>query len=290
MARKKSVSYSQFALWEQCPYSWKLQYVDKAIPWSDNIHTLFGTAMHEVLQEYIRVMYTKSIVEADKLLLNEELEDRMKKLFMEIMQRNGGEQFCTKDEMTEFYNDGLKIIDFFKKKRGMYFSKKGYELLGIETALNWDLPNNLKFKGFIDLIIKDNIRNRIKIIDIKTSSWGWNKYAKADKNKTDQLLLYKSFYAKQHDVPLDRIDVEYFIVKRKLYEGMDFPQRRVQTFIPANGTPSINKVVSELKVFMDDCFVNGQHNTNKEYKKIATAKNCKWCEFKDRPDLCDRKN
>ena len=110
MARKKSVSYSQFALWEQCPYSWKLQYVDKAIPWSDNIHTLFGTAMHEVLQEYIRVMYTKSIVEADKLLLNEELEDRMKKLFMEIMQRNGGEQFCTKDEMTEFYNDGLKII------------------------------------------------------------------------------------------------------------------------------------------------------------------------------------
>ena len=52
-----------------------------------------------------------------------------------------------------------------------------------------------------------------------------------DKNKTDQLLLYKSFYSKQHDVPLDRIDVEYFIVKRKLYEGMDFPQRRVQTFV-----------------------------------------------------------
>ena len=49
MARKKSVSYSQFALWCQCPYSWKLQYVDKAIPWSDNIHTLFGSAMHEVL-------------------------------------------------------------------------------------------------------------------------------------------------------------------------------------------------------------------------------------------------
>ena len=95
--------------------------------------------------------------------------------------------------MTEFYNDGLKIIDFFKKKRGMYFSKKGYELLGIETP-NYDLPNNLKFKGFIDLIIKDNIRNRIKIIDIKTSSWGWN--SGLDKNKTDQLLLYKSFLFK----------------------------------------------------------------------------------------------
>ena len=41
-------------------------------------------------------MYTKSIVEADKLLLEEELEDRMKKLFMEIKMRNGGEEFCTK--------------------------------------------------------------------------------------------------------------------------------------------------------------------------------------------------
>ena len=169
----------------------------------------------------------------------------------------------------------------------MYFSKKGYELLGIETALNWDLPNNLKFKGFIDLIIKDNIRNRIKIIDIKTSSWGWNKYAKADKNKTDQLLLYKSFYSKQHDIPLDRIDVEYFIVKRKLYEGMDFPQRRVQTFVPANGKPSINKVVARLDEFMKECFnSDGEYNVEHIYRKEASKKNCRFCEF-NQTEYCD---
>ena len=275
MARKKSVSYSQFSLWCQCPYSWKLQYVDKAIPWSDNIHTLFGSAMHEVLQEYLRIMYTKTIVEADKLLLEEELEDRMKKLFMEIMQRNGGEQFCTKDEMTEFYNDGLKIIDFFKRKRADYFSKKGYELLGIETALNYDLPNNLKFKGFIDLIIKDNIRNRIKIIDIKTSSWGWNKYTKADKNKTDQLLLYKSFYSKQFDIPLDRIDVEYFIVKRKLYENTEFPQKRIQKFIPANGKPSVNKVIKRLQDFMEECYDKDGNIISHDYQKCHPKSKCK---------------
>jgi len=281
---KKTISYSQFALWCQCPYSWKLQYVDKALPWTDNIHTLFGTSMHEVLQEYIKVMYTNSIKEADKLILHEELEDRLKKNFMEIKMRNGGEEFCSKDEMTEFYNDGLKIIDFFKKKRGMYFSKKGYELLGIETALNWDLPKNLKFKGYIDLIIKDNIRNRIKIIDIKTSSWGWNKYAKADKNKTDQLLLYKSFYSKQHDVPLDRIDVEYFIVKRKLYEGMDFPQRRVQTFVPANGKPSLNKVIKRLQHFMDECYNDDGTFKDVNYEKCRTKKDCKaFTKCKDLP-------
>ena len=272
---KKTISYSQFALWCQCPYSWKLQYVDKALPWTDNIHTLFGTSMHEVLQEYIRVMYTNSIKEADTLLLHEELEDRLKKNFMEIKMRNGGEEFCSKDEMTEFYNDGLRILDFFKRKRADYFSKKGYELLGIETALNYDLPNNLKFKGFIDLIIKDNIRNRIKIIDIKTSSWGWNKYQKADKNKTDQLLLYKSFYSKQHDVPLDRIDVEYFIVKRKLYENTDFPQKRVQKFIPANGKPSINKVLMRLQNFMEECYDKEGQIIAHDYQKCHPKSKCK---------------
>ena len=272
---KKSISYSQFALWCQCPYSWKLQYVDKALPFTDNIHTLFGTSMHEVLQEYIRVMYTDSIKEADKLILHEELEDRLKKNFMEIKMRNGGEEFCTKDEMTEFYNDGLRILEFFKRKRGDYFSKKGYELLGIETALNYDLPNNLKFKGFIDLIIKDNIRNRIKIIDIKTSSWGWNKYTKADKNKTDQLLLYKSFYAKQFDMPLDRIDVEYFIVKRKLYENTDFPQKRVQKFVPANGKPSINKVIKRLQHFMEECYDKEGNIIAHDYEKCHPKSKCK---------------
>ena len=275
MAKKKSISYSQFALWEQCPYSWKLQYVDKALPFTDNIYTLFGTSMHEVLQEYLKVMYSKSIVEADKLLLNEELEDRLKKNFMEIRQRNGGEEFCTKDEMNEFYLDGLKILEFFKKKRADYFSKKGYELLGIETSLNYDLPRNIKFKGFIDLIIKDNIRNRIKIIDIKTSTWGWNKYAKADKNKTDQLLLYKSFYSKQHDVPLDRIDVEYFIVKRKLYENTDFPQKRIQKFVPANGKPSINKVIRRLEHFMDECYDEEGKIKDNDYEKCHPKSKCK---------------
>jgi|TARA_R100001594_G_scaffold141442_1_gene187452 RecB family exonuclease len=289
MARKKSISYSQFSQWDVCPWMWKLNYVDKLGTFTDNIHTLFGTSMHEVLQEYLKVMYSDSIKAADELLLNEELEDRLKKNFMEITQKNGGEEFCTKDQMVEFYEDGLKILEFFKKKRNQYFSKRGYELIGIETALNYDLPKNIKFRGYIDLIIKDTVRNRIKIIDIKTSTHGWNKYQKADKNKTDQLLLYKKFYSQQHDVPMDRIEVEYFIVKRKLWENTDFPQKRIQTFIPANGTPSINKVNRRLDAFMEDCFTDdGEYRDDHTYSKLPSKKNCRWCEFKDKPELCDK--
>ena len=174
MAKRKSISYSQFSQWDKCPYMWKLNYVDRLTEFTDNIYTLFGTSMHEVLQEYLRVMYTKSIKEADQLYLDEMLEDRLKINFLEIVKENGGIEFCSKDQMVEFYADGVKIIDFFKKKRNMYFSKRGYELLGIETELDYGMDKNIKFRGFIDLIIKDTVRNRIKIIDIKTATHGWN--------------------------------------------------------------------------------------------------------------------
>jgi hypothetical protein len=289
MAKKKSISYSQFSQWDKCPWMWKLSYVDRLSTFTDNIHTLFGTSMHEVLQEYIRVMYTKSIKEADQLYLDEMLEDRLKMNFLEIVKENGGIEFCTKDQMVEFYADGVKIIDFFKKKRNQYFSKRGYELVGIETELDYGMDKNIKFRGFIDLIIKDTVRNRIKIIDIKTATHGWNKYQKADKNKTDQLLLYKQFYSKQFDVPLDRIEVEYFIVKRKLWENTDFPQKRIQTFIPANGKPSINKVNLRLKNFIDDCFTDGgEYRTDHTYNKLPSKKNCRWCDYRDKPKLCDK--
>ena len=213
----------------------------------------------------------------------------MKKNYLEAKDKFD-EQLTTPEEMKEFYFQGCQIIDDFKKKRGQYFSKKGYELVGIEKPLNYKLPKNINFVGFMDVVMKDTIRDRIKIIDIKTSTMGWNKWMKADKNKTNQLLLYKQFYSKQYNFPIDKIDVEFFIVKRKLYENMDFPQKRIQTFIPANGTPSLNKVSVSLKEFIDECFDDeGKHNEQHTYKKVVSTKNCKWCEFKDKPELCDRK-
>ena len=138
----------------------------------------------------------------------------------------------------------------------------------------------------MDVVIYDNFRDRYKIIDIKTSTMGWNKYMKADKNKTDQLLLYKYFYGAQNNISVDKIDVEYFIVKRKLYEKVDFPQRRVQTFSPASGKPSINKVMNNLNQFIDESFINGEYNIEHTYIKQPSKKNCRFCEF-NQTEYCD---
>ena len=274
-------------MWAQCPHRWKTAYIDGQREFSDNIHTLFGTSMHEVIQTFLTVMYNDTAKMAEALPLEDMLRTRMKRNFENVLKNNGGEMFCTEKDMVEFYMHGVEILKFIRKKRAQYFSKKGYELIGIEVPLNYDLPNNIKFIGYIDVVIKDTVRDVIKIYDIKTSTMGWNKWMKADKNKTDQLLLYKQFYSKQFNHPMDRIEVEYFIVKRKLYENLDFPQRRVQKFAPANGKPSINQVVKRLDEFMTECFnSNGEYNTEHTYSKVASKKNCRYCDF-NQTEFCD---
>ena len=282
----KKISYSQYSQWAVCPHKWKLNYIDELRTFKGNIHTLFGSAMHDVLQTYLTVMYNDTIKMADSLPLASMLLHRMKKYYKEIVEDLHGEEVSSQEEMQEFYEHGLAIIEWFVKKRGMYFNKKGYELVGIEVPIEYDLPNKIKFVGYIDVLMYDTVREKYKIIDIKTSTMGWNKWAKADKNKTDQLLLYKQFYGAQHDIPMDKIDIEYFIVKRKLYEKVDFPQRRVQTFVPASGKPSINKLLNKLNQFLEESFIDGEYNLEHNYIKQPSKKNCRYCEF-NQTEHCD---
>jgi hypothetical protein len=280
------ISYSQFSMWSQCPQRWKLNYVDKLKHFSGNIHTVFGSAMHTVLQTYLTTFYSKTITEADSLDLNDMLFTELKNEFIES-KKNSEDDPCTKEDLQSFYKDGVSLLDWFKKNKSMYFSKRGYELLGIEIELNYNLGEGLNFIGFMDVVIKDTVRDRIKIIDLKTSTKGWNKWMKTDKQKTDQLLLYKQFYSKEFDVPTDKIDIEYFILKRKLYENVDFPQRKVQLFTPANGKPSLNKVLYRLKEFVDSCFDKQGNYLLKEYNTNESKKTCRFCEF-NQTEYCDK--
>ena len=285
-----NVSYSQYNLWSQCPYRWKLLYIDGLREFTDSIHTMFGTSMHEVLQFYIHIMYNKNIKEADSIDVEDLLRQRMQHHYERIMKENGGVVFCTENDMVEFFQDGCDILDWFKRRRAQYFSKKGYELVGIETELNYKMKGNVVFKGYIDLVVHDTIRDKYIVYDIKTSTKGWNKYQKKDKNKTDQLLLYKQFYSAQMDIPIEKIEVEFFIVKRKLWENVDFPQKRVQKVIPASGKPSINRVLTNLNNFLEECFDDkGEYLQNTIYRKEPSQKNCRYCEFKSKPEICDRK-
>ena len=293
--KQKSISYSQYSMYAQCPRRWKLNYIDNLRQFSQSIHTLFGTAFHETLQGYLTVMYEGSIKEADELKLGDILKGAMAKEYRKAMAMGQEPDFTNKSEMREFFYDGIAILEFFLKKRGAYFSKKNTKLIGIETKLSLPLEanSNILFKGFIDIVMQDTATGRYKIYDIKTSTMGWNKYQKADKTKTAQMVLYKQFYAEQFNVDPEMIDIEYFIVRRKLPDNPQFPIKRIQSFVPASGKPTRNKLKRALNEFVDNAFTSdGQYNLEGNFAAIAgkNNKNCKYCEFKDRLDLCPRAN
>ena len=60
--------------------------------------------------------------------------------------------------------------------------------------------------------------------------------------ETAQMILYKEFYAKQYNVDVESIDIEYVIVRRKINHDLEFVPKRIQTFVPANGKVSRNKI------------------------------------------------
>ena len=275
----KQVSYSQYSLWNQCPYQWKLQYVDKIKTSEPSIHTIFGSAMHEVIQLYLGCMYNFTAKEADQQDLEDLLRRKMKEFYDKEIVETEKLHLVKKEDMVEFYEQGLEIIDWFRKKRNQYFSKRSWTLLGIEERLAIPIRGDLHFLGFMDVVMKDEISGKIKIIDIKTSSRAWNKYQKANEVKNDQLLLYKEYYSKKHDVPVEMIDIEFFIVKRMLYENVDFPQPRVQKHVPASGKPSMNKMRARFEEFLDATYDADGNVRDIEYEKCTSKckafTNCK---------------
>ena len=266
-------------MFSECPERWKLNYIDKLRVFETNIFLIFGTAMHEVIQTWLEVMYNDSIKNADKLNLEQRLHDKLIEGFKKAKEEEGKDP-CTLEQLKEFFQDGIDILDFVKKRRADYFSKRGYKLIGCEVPIDVDLRKNVKMVGYLDIVILDEYHNTLKIYDIKTSTQGWNKWQKKDENKTQQLLLYKQFYAKQYNHPIDKIEVEYFIVKRRLWENAMFPQKRVQKFSPASGTVSMNKVAKRLDTFLDLAFDDNGEQITENIIATPSKKACKWCEFR----------
>ena len=274
------ISYSQLSMFSECPLRWKLNYIDDVSVREPSIHLLFGTAMHEVIQTWLEVMYHDSVKNANKLNLEQRLHDKMMEQF-KLDKEAYDKDPCTLEQLREFFQDGCDILDFVKKRRADYFSKRGYKLIGCEVPIDVELKKNIKMVGYLDIVILDEITNTLKIYDIKTSTQGWNKWQKKDENKTQQLLLYKQFYSKQYNHPIDKIEVEYFIVKRKLWEEAMFPQKRVQKFSPASGTVSMNKVAKRLNTFLDLAFNDEGEKISENIIPTPSKKSCKWCEFKN---------
>ena len=295
-AYQKNISYSQMSIFRGCPHRWKLQYKDKIKRFTSSIHTVFGTAIHETMQHYLDIAYEKSFAAADREIdIKEYFQEKFIGEYQVQYKKNNDSHFSDAVEMREFFEDGAAILDWFKKKRSRYFSKKGTYLVGCEVPIVIapnKMYNNVLYMGYLDVVTYNERSDTFKIIDIKTSTKGWNKFAKKDESKQYQLLLYKQYFSEQYNIPLDKIEIEFFILKRKVLDWDDdkimSPHQayRVQTFTPPSGKIKLNRAKNAINDFIKECFNSSGNIKEREYIKSPSKWNCTFCPFKEEQELC----
>lgn len=287
---EKTISFSQMQMYNECPHKWALNYRDGNYASSYSINLIFGTAIHEVIQHYLSIFYDKGWIEADRINLEDMFQEKFSSLYKQNYESNNKQHFSSPEEMEEFFNDGVEILNFIKKNKEEYFETQGWYLVGCEIPIvinpnkNY---NNIVYKGYIDLVLYNENNNTFHIYDIKTATRSWSDKEKKDEVKQMQLVLYKDFFASQFNIPIENINVEFFILKRKIFEKSEYVQKRVQRFEPSSGKIKLAKTRNRLNSFIEECF--GKDGTFLDKKhEIRPSKKCKYCPFNNRKELCPK--
>ena len=120
-----------------------------------------------------------------------------------------------KDMVVEMRQQGQNICQYVMPAVKEYFSE--FEVVSVEEQIMEEIDEfaseGLKFKGFIDLVVKTP-DGKYHIIDWKSCSWGWDMKLRSDSITTYQLTLYKHFFAKKHNIDLKDIETHFALLKR----------------------------------------------------------------------------
>ena len=193
------ISFSALKIWNECPYKYKLRYLDKQSLFNGNEYTAFGTAIHET---------------CEKKLLKEDIKDeehfleRFEKEISSLVESN----YQIKEKLVEeMKGQGEKILLHVEDSLDDYF--ENYEVFSLEEEIYVPIDKKYNFKGFIDVVLKTP-DGKYHIMDWKTCSWGWDSKRKSDSITTYQLTLYKYFFAKKHNIELKDIETHFGLLKR----------------------------------------------------------------------------
>ena len=283
---KIRISHSQFKKWRECPKKWGLRYREGIRPPDESILLVFGTAIHENLQDYLQKMYDDAAKGANRMdlkgrfnsLLKEEYDNR-KEAFEE---KHPDHEFpISKKEMVQFYRDGEQIIDYFRSNRSEYFPKRTMELVGIEEKIEKEVADGIVWVGYLDIVLRDRASGKYKIIDLKTSTDGWDKWKKKEKKRTDQLVAYKKFYAEQLGIEPDMVEIEYLIMKRELNTSAPYKPSRFQRFSPASGSQSRARVGRKIEEFISDAFNDNGEYREGDFEKKPDKYKCAFCPYSE---------
>lgn len=201
---RQHISFSELKIWNECPYKHKLVYIDEAKKFLGNEYTAFGTAIHEVCEKSVLGEIDRNFATLNDCFNNKFLKE-LKSLTEKKVELN-------KDLVEKMRSQAYTLLPYIVPSLIECFGE--YEVVSAEESLYEPLDGtNLKFKGYIDLVIKTP-DEKYHIIDWKTCSWGWDSKKKSDRILSYQLTLYKNFFAKKHNIDLKNIETHFALLKR----------------------------------------------------------------------------
>ena len=198
------ISYSGLKDWVTCAHYYKLVQIDKIDGFKGNIHTAFGSAIHDTCEAKL----------ANPDLDEKEHFDLSFLVTLEKLPPEVKSELKVKD-MVAMREQGKDIAPLaIPSLKGQFGD---YEVVSVEERLYEPIKefesHDYMFKGFIDLVIKTS-DGKYHVIDWKTCSWGWGRDKRQDPMVSYQLTLYKHYFAKKHNIDPKNIETHFALLKR----------------------------------------------------------------------------
>ena len=175
LKNKHVYSYSQLSSFDECPYSYYLERIEKTDNIASNAYAERGILIHDILDRW-----------AKKLITKEEMIPEYESRYPEEVV-TAFPSFM-KGAAAKAYQSG---IDFFEA----FDEFKGYKVISAEEKFTIDLPlsdgTTRPFAGVVDLILRKDWTDELVICDHKSKSL--DSFKKAEKEMWKQQYLYSSY-------------------------------------------------------------------------------------------------
>ena len=204
------VSYSELGQFHNdCQWRWKLDYLENKRSEKFSIHFDFGTATHEALELHLTRKEPITVDEAVHVFRTRliELEGEHRRLYE-------GDEY----KLDELLVSGERILRHLNDCEELAKAEVVHNEFPLLEDIGREDGEPIKFKGFIDLVIKtkDKRGNTILyVIDFKTCSWGWNREKREDRWLHYQIFLYKYYLCKKFDIDPKLVRTAFVLLKKK---------------------------------------------------------------------------
>ena len=248
------ISFSELSTFTKCPYKHYLLYTKNLRQEKvDSEYTSYGESIHAA---------------AEDLFKNKDI-NTAQQIFKEKMDFfwNKNPQFNINKET--LLNTGLIILT--KLNRSPLLAE---EFMYSEFKIEYNITEDIMFKGFVDLITYSKKDKCFYISDFKTTKKGWSLNDKADIMKKAQLYLYQINLSTMLNIPIENFKCRFIFFKSNDLE--------VESYILNYDEGDINKTKE-----LFNSVVESLYRQKSGMFKFKNQYSCLFCEFAKNKEHCN---